>query len=164
MTNVSLFRFGDHEVRTAKIEGAPWFVAADVCLSIGYSVKADGSVNVYNALRTLGADEVITARISGNRGTGSKFVSESGLYRLVMRSNKPDAKDFQNWVTKVVLPAIRKDGGYIHGEEHVVSERHVAGAMTEDELVFKAMEVMKRKMDRLSAFVIRPFSFCIPSY
>lgn len=129
MTETTLFMFKDHEVRTAKIEGAPWFVAADVCLSIGYSVKADGSVNVYNALRTLGADEVITARISGNRGTGSKFVSESGLYKLVMRSDKPEAKDFQNWVTKVVLPAIRKDGGYIHGEEHVVS-----GAMTEDEL------------------------------
>ncbi|MET4689184.1 hypothetical protein [Sinorhizobium fredii] len=52
-------------------------------------------------------------------------------------------------MTKVVLPAIRKDGGYIHGKEHVVSERDAAGAMTEDELVFKAMEVMKRKVDRL---------------
>lgn len=50
-------------------------------------------------------------------------VSESGLYKLVMRSKKWEAKDFQNWVTKVVLPAIRKDGGYIHGEEHVFSER-----------------------------------------
>lgn len=54
------------------------------------------------------------------------IISESGLYKLVMRSDKPEAKEFQNWVTRVVLPAIRKDGGYIHGEEHVVS-----GAMTE---------------------------------
>ncbi|HEV7319333.1 MAG TPA: BRO family protein [Ensifer sp.] len=142
MTETTLFMFKDHEVRTAKIGGEPWFVAADVCLSIGYSVKSDGSVNVYNALRTLDADEVTTHRISGNRGTGSKFVSESGLFKLIMRSDKREAKDFQNWVTKVVLPAIRKDGGYIHGEEHVVS-----GAMTEDELVFKAMEVSYDSLD-----------------
>lgn len=62
-------------------------------------------------------------------------VSESGLYKLVMRSDKPEAKDCQNWVTRVVLPAIRKDGSYIQGEEHVVSERHVAGVMSEDELL-----------------------------
>ncbi|WQP07344.1 hypothetical protein U8C45_16845 [Sinorhizobium meliloti] len=67
-----------------------------------------------------------------------------------MRSDKPEAKEFQNWVTRVVLPAIRKDGGYIHGEEHVVS-----GAMTEDELVFKAKEVMKRKDDRPQDFFDR---------
>ncbi len=69
------------------------------------------------------------------KGHGLALISEAGLYKLVMRSDKPEAKEFQNWVTRVVLPAIRKDGGYIHGEEHVVS-----GAMNEDELVFKAME------------------------
>lgn len=63
-------------------------------------------------------------------GKDATVVTESGLYKLVLRSNsgRASVKDFQNWVTKVVLPAIRKDGGYIHGEEHVVS-----GAMTEDE-------------------------------
>lgn len=69
----------------------------------------------------------------GSRVPSLNLVSESGLYKLVMRSDKPEAKDFQNWV---VLPAIRKDGGYIHGEEHVVS-----GAMSEDDLVFKAQRV-----------------------
>ncbi len=67
---------------------------------------------------------------SGSRAPSLNLVSDSGLYKLVMRSDKPEAKEFQNWVTKVVLPAIRNDGGYIHVEEHVVS-----GAMTEDELV-----------------------------
>ena len=47
------------------------------------------------------------------------LVSESGLYKLVLRSDKPEAKPFQDWVTKVVLPSIRKDGGYIVGEEKV---------------------------------------------
>ncbi|WP_452030449.1 BRO-N domain-containing protein [Azospirillum palustre] len=45
------------------------------------------------------------------------LISESGLYKLVMRSDKPEARKFQDWVTRDVLPAIRKDGGYIMGEE-----------------------------------------------
>lgn len=45
------------------------------------------------------------------------IVSESGLYKLIMRSDKPEAKAFQDWVTRDVLPAIRKDGGYIMDEE-----------------------------------------------
>ncbi len=72
------------------------------------------------------------------------IISESGLYKLVMRSDKPQAKAFQDWVTRDVLPAIRKDGGYIMGEEKVAT-----GEMSEDELVFRAMEVMKNKIDRL---------------
>ena len=64
-----------------------------------------------------------------------RTVSESGLYKVIMRSDKPEAREFQDWVTQSVLPAIRKDGGYIMGE---------------DELIFKAMEVMKRKVDRLA--------------
>jgi len=46
-----------------------------------------------------------------------KMVSESGLYKLIMRSDKPQAKAFQDWVTRSVLPAIRKDGMYVMGEE-----------------------------------------------
>ncbi|EEW80532.1 LOW QUALITY PROTEIN: BRO family protein, partial [Brucella abortus bv. 4 str. 292] len=56
-------------------------------------------------------------------------VSESGLYKLIMRSRKPEAKKFQNWVTQVVLPAIRKDGMYVRGEEKVS-----AGEMDLEEL------------------------------
>ncbi len=49
-------------------------------------------------------------------GRPSLCVSESGLYKLIMRSDKPAARAFQDWVTRDVLPAIRKDGGYIMGE------------------------------------------------
>jgi prophage antirepressor-like protein len=49
------------------------------------------------------------------------LVSEAGLYKLVMRSDKPEAKAFQDWVTGTVLPGIRKDGGYIKGEEKVAT-------------------------------------------
>ena len=44
-------------------------------------------------------------------------ISESGLYKLIMRSRKPQARKFQDWVTREVLPAIRKTGGYLLNEE-----------------------------------------------
>ncbi len=57
------------------------------------------------------------ALFGGVRGGGkATVVSESGLYKLIMRTDRPEAKGFQDWVTKVVLPAIRKDGGYVMGE------------------------------------------------
>jgi len=51
------------------------------------------------------------------RGSAPTLFSESGLYRLVMRSDKPEARTFQDWVTRDVLPAIRKEGVYVRGEE-----------------------------------------------
>ncbi|MGN7752864.1 BRO-N domain-containing protein [Sinorhizobium sp. 22678] len=142
MTSTALFNFKGSNVRTVQLDGEPWFVAADVRNTLGIAKHGKW-------LDPVGAEEKRVIRECGGaslKGRGLAVLYESGLYKLVMRSDKPEAKDFQNWITRVVLPAIRKDGGYIHGEEHVVS-----GAMTEDELVFKAMEVMKRKVDRLSA-------------
>jgi len=51
----------------------------------------------------------------------AKLVSESGLYKITMRSDKPEARAFQDWVTRVVLPAICKDGGYVMGEEKLAT-------------------------------------------
>ncbi|WP_418314504.1 Bro-N domain-containing protein [Roseomonas gilardii] len=55
------------------------------------------------------------------KGQGLALISESGLYKLIMRSDKPQARAFQDWVTRDVLPAIRKDGMYVMGEEKVRS-------------------------------------------
>lgn len=92
------------------LEGEPWFVARDVCetLTVG---------NVTDATQNLDQIEVKHYRFPGTRGRPNKLVSESGLYKVIMRSDKPEARSFQDWVTRVVLPAIRKDGGYIMGEE-----------------------------------------------
>lgn len=73
-------------------------------------------------------------------------VSESGLYKLTMRSDKPGARRFQDWVTRDVLPAIRKDGAYILGEEKVAT-----GELDEEAFVLKAIEIFQRKIDRLSS-------------
>lgn len=134
---LTTFDFNQNTVRVVQIDGEPWFVATDVCRVLDLS-------NPSVAVRPLDDDEWSKANL-GLRGLGSAIIiSESGLYKLVMRSDKPQARSFQNWVTRDVLPAIRKDGGYIKGEEKVAT-----GEMSEDELVFKAMDVMKRKIERL---------------
>lgn len=87
------------------IDGEPWFVAKDVCntLTIG---------NVTDATSNLDQIEVCTMRIPGQAGRAPKLVSESGLYKIIMRSDKPEAKAFQDWVTREVLPSIHKTGKY----------------------------------------------------
>lgn len=85
----------------------PWFIAKDVCavLEIG---------NPSQALTNLDDDEkgiTTTDTLGGPQKTVT--VSESGFYRLVLRSRKPVAKEFQRWVTHEVLPQIRRTGGYI---------------------------------------------------
>ncbi|MFG1419928.1 Rha family transcriptional regulator [Xanthobacter sp. V0B-10] len=97
----------------AGVDGAPWWVASDVCRALGVYVYG-GKVNVTEAMKKLQADEVWFDRIELTAGYPRKhaLVSESGLYKLIMRSDKPEAWAFQGWVTRVVLPAIRKDGAY----------------------------------------------------
>lgn len=100
-------------VRTVTIDGEPWFVAKDVCDVLDHS-------NSRRALDALDNDEKGVTKVYTLGGQQSvNIVSESGLYALVMRSNKPEAKAFRKWITGTVLPAIRKTGSYAHGEEHL---------------------------------------------
>ncbi len=138
MGNLTTFDFDSLAVRVVDREGQPWFVAADVCKALGIS-------NTTVAMRLLDLDE--RARFNlGLRGLGAaNILTESGLYKLIMRSDKPQARKFQDWVTKVVLPAIRKDGAYVMGEEKVAS-----GDMSEDEFVLRAIEILQGKIQRLT--------------
>lgn len=110
---IQKFDFKGSSLRTLTDEaGEPWFVAKDVCDILGMS-------NPSMAVTALDKDEV--AQIDPKDYLGSEnrsnqavnIVSEPGLYKLIMRSRKPEAKEFQRWVTHEVLPSIRKTGGYI---------------------------------------------------
>ncbi|WP_366518336.1 BRO family protein [uncultured Paracoccus sp.] len=72
-----------------------------------------GIVNPTHAVSRLDQSEVERVRLVQGRGSANLIISESGLYKLAMRSDKPEARAFQDWVTRDVLPAIRKDGAYI---------------------------------------------------
>jgi prophage antirepressor-like protein len=122
MNALSTFTYLSNTVRVVEIDGQPWFVAMEPCDILGLG-------NASMACRILRDDEkqVVTRSTNINLfelGRGSSrliLISESGLYKLIMRSDKPEARKFQDWVTREVLPAIRKDGGYILGEEKVNS-------------------------------------------
>lgn len=129
MNNLTTFNYLSNSVRVIEIDGNPWFVASDVCRVLSIHIRADGSVNTSNALSKLPTDEKqnlpykdahrMGLQLIASRAYGVSIISESGLYRLTMRSDKPEARQFQDWVTREVLPAIRKDGMYVVGEEKV---------------------------------------------
>jgi prophage antirepressor-like protein len=101
------FDFQNHKIRTFLINNEPWFVAKDVAKVL--EIK-----NISDALSDFDNDEKSSIVLNdGTEGNPSKLIiSESGLYSLIMRSRKPVAKPFQKWVTREVLPSIRKTGSY----------------------------------------------------
>lgn len=93
------------EIRTIINSGEPMFAGVDVCKILGYS-------NTSKAISDH-TDEEERYNESLDRGGNMIFINESGLYSLIIRSNKAEAKSFRKWVTSEVLPSIRKSGGYI---------------------------------------------------
>lgn len=127
-------------IRVVTSNGNPRFVAADIYRAIDLPL---GSQNYHMA--RLADDEKGYEKIATPGGEQKvRVVSESGLYKLVMRSDKLEARKFQDWVTREVLPAIRKDGAYVMGEEKIRT-----GEMDEDTFLLKAFEILKAKTERL---------------
>jgi len=119
------------ELRTIVLDNQPWFVAIDVCKILELS-------NPTVAINRLDNDEVTKFNLGSLSGE-TNIINEYGLYSLILGSRKKEAKQFKRWVTHEVLPAIRKTGGYIAGEEN----------MNEDELILKAMNVLNTKVENL---------------
>jgi prophage antirepressor-like protein len=89
--------------------GEPWFVLADVCRELDMSNPSQAAA----ALDDDEKDTLINSEgIADRRVQSLVLVNESGLYSLILRSRKVEAKRFKKWVTKEVLPSIRKTGGY----------------------------------------------------
>jgi prophage antirepressor-like protein len=106
MTTLVPFNYSGRQVRTVTRDGEPWFVARDVCTVLEIR-------NVADAVATLDEDEKGVATVDtpgGDQRVG--IINEPGLYSLILRSRKPEAKTFKRWVTHEVLPAIRKTGRY----------------------------------------------------
>jgi len=100
------FKFRDHSIRTLMKDGEARFVHNDVCAALGLTNPSD-------ALSRLDDDEkgvALTETLGGPQEMN--VINEFGLYRLILRSNKPKAKAFQRWLIHDVLPAIRKTGRY----------------------------------------------------
>lgn len=105
MSEVKIFNseeFG--EIRTVTANENPMFCLTDVC-------KALEIQNATDVAKRLDDDEVTRFNLGGKSGI-TNFVNESGLYSVILRSDKPNAKKFRKWITAEVLPSIRKHGIY----------------------------------------------------
>lgn len=103
---VQVWNYEGAEVRTVQIDGEPWFVLTDVCRELEIS-------NSRMAADRLENDELMSVKLtSGGQRREMTIVNESGLYTVILRSDKPQAKPFRKWVTSEVLPSIRKHGSY----------------------------------------------------
>lgn len=102
----AVFSFESNEVRVIDRNGDPWFVASDVCKALDYA-------HVPHAMRMLDGDEKDVQIVDTPGGPQqNSIINESGLYSLILRSRKPEARRFKKWVTSEVLPAIRQAGAY----------------------------------------------------
>lgn len=126
-------------VRVSTQDGEPWFVAKDVCDALGLGRQQDST-------RYLDSDEKGECLVDTPYGKQTMvIVSEPGFYRLVMKSRKPEAKAFQRWVTHEVLPAIRRDGGYMAAKPDETPEEIMARALR------IADETMRRQKERIES-------------
>ena len=107
MSNIQIFNYNSVEVRTIQNDGEPWFVLRDVCNVLGLGTPA-------RVAERLDTDEVSQTHITDSMGRQQEMtiINESGLYNVILRSDKPEAKPFRKWVTSEVLPTIRRHGLY----------------------------------------------------
>lgn len=107
MNDILVFHYKSSEVRTVELNGEPWFALKDVCAVLGIS-------NHKMTAQRLDADEVSLTDLTDSMGRQQEttVINESGLYNVILRSDKPEAKPFRKWVTSEVLPSIRKTGSY----------------------------------------------------
>lgn len=105
------FNYEGLDVRTVVRDGNPWFVAKDVSEILGFRMASDMTRNLdddekdTHIIRTLGGEQKLS------------IINEAGLYASILKSRKPEARNFKRWVTHEVLPSIRKTGGYVANEE-----------------------------------------------
>jgi len=141
MSEVQIFKseqFG--EIRTAGTADSPMFCLADVCRVLDLQAS-----DVKKRLKDPWVDSIKVGVQTGTKRDGTPsiqnismiFVNEQALYNVIMRSDKPQAEPFQDWVCGEVLPEIRKNGGYIN-----------ANGMSDDEIMAKALEIAHKTIER----------------
>ena len=108
--NLQTWNYESSEIRTVQMNGEPWWVLADVCKVLEIS----NSRNVSNRLEADEKGVTLVDTLGGAQQV--TIINESGLYAVILRSDKPQAKPFRKWVTNEVLPSIRKHGAYMTGQ------------------------------------------------
>lgn len=107
MNELQIFNYHDTPLRTVEREGELWWVLKDVCDVLGIARARD-------VANRLDSDEAVLTGVvdAAGREQPTYIINEPGLYNVILRSDKPEAKDFKRWVTHEVLPSIRQKGSY----------------------------------------------------
>lgn len=138
MNNLQVFNYNGNEVRTIQKDGEPWWVLKDVCEVLGLSSphkvfdRLDEDEKGRNQIPTPGGEQEMTV------------INESGLYKVILRSDKPEAKPFRKWVTSEVLPSIRKHGAYMTPET-------LEQAILNPDMMIKLCTALKDEQDKNKA-------------
>lgn len=135
-----VFQYQEHQVRTVIKDGEPWFVAKDVCDVLNHS-------NHKVAVSRLDKDEVSKVYLTDTLGRNQRttVVNESGLYSLILTSNKPEAKAFKRWITHEVIPTIRKHGAYM------TTEKIEEVLLNPDTIINLATQLKEERQKRIKA-------------
>lgn len=132
--NIVPFEYGNHQVRTVVIDSEPWFVLADLTRVLGLKQFRtdrldDDVIQNHPILDRMGREQ------------SAAVVNEAGMYEVVLRSDKPEARQFRWWITHEVIPSIRRTGAY------------GAPALTEDQIVQQALAITHQRVQVLEAKV-----------
>lgn len=128
MNDLKIFNYQENEVRTIIKDRELWWVLSDVC-------KVLGLTNPTVVSQRLDEDERSKFNL-GRQGEGT-IINEAGLYSVILRSDKPEAKEFKRWVTHEVLPSIRKHGMYA-----------IDDLINDPDLAIKALTALKEERAR----------------
>ena len=140
MTDLKIFENAEFgEIRTSLYNDEPYFCLSDICKALDLSTPA----KVKERLSEKGVTTIHTPTNGGMQNL--TFINESNLYKTIFQSRKESAERFTDWVTSEVLPSIRKNGGYIAGQE----------TLSDEELLSKALLVANNKIKERDAIIQR---------
>lgn len=138
MNNLQVFNYNGNEVRTIQKDGEPWWVLKDVCNVLDLS-------DTNKTAERLDVDELTRIKfVTGGQNREMLCINESGLYNVILRSDKPEAKPFRKWVTSEVLPSIRKHGAYMTPET-------LEQAILNPDMMIKLCTALKDEQDKNKA-------------
>ncbi len=138
MNGLQIFTYNGNEVRTVQKDGEPWWVLKDVCEVLGISKYRDTAARLED-------DEREPIRVDTLGGAQEMLcVNESGLYNVILRRDKTEAKPFRKWVTSEVLPSIRKHGAYMTPET-------LEAAILNPDLLIRLCTALKDEQDKNKA-------------
>ena len=138
MNNLQIFNYNGNEVRTIQRDGEPWWVLKDVCSVLDLS-------DTNKTAERLDVDELTRIKfVTGGQNREMLCINESGLYNVILRSDKPEAKPFRKWVTSEVLPSIRKHGAYMTPET-------LEQAILNPDMMIKLCTALKDEQDKNKA-------------